>query len=160
MRSWRQKHCRQEVHGRGVGTAVTASPLAAQGFCLPLEDDPMDELQEELRPACGEMAEPAWVWSFAGSCRSRYQISKSCRPVGKDELKCHRIPKNPASSGAVRYLRKKAKSDPRQQLIKLGSPLPQMGACRHFKKSYKPLGQLACMLSLQPLARLQKGLIA
>jgi len=37
----------------------------------------------------------------------------------------------------LRYLRKKAKSDPRQQLIKLGSPLPQMGACRHFKKSYK-----------------------
>ena len=41
---------------------------------------------------------------------------------------------------ASRYLRKKAKSDPRQQLIKLGSPLPQMGACRHFKKSYKLLG--------------------
>ena len=38
---------------------------------------------------------------------------------------------------ASRYLRKKAKSDPRQQL---GSPLPQMGACRHFKKSYKLLG--------------------
>lgn len=37
----------------------------------------------------------------------------------------------------LRYLRKKAKSDPRQQLIKLGSPLPQMGACKHFKKSYK-----------------------
>lgn len=37
----------------------------------------------------------------------------------------------------LRYLRKKAKSDPRQQLIKLGSQLPQMGACRHFKKSYK-----------------------
>eukprot|EP00931_Biecheleriopsis_adriatica_P019932 TRINITY_DN13446_c1_g2_i2.p1 TRINITY_DN13446_c1_g2~~TRINITY_DN13446_c1_g2_i2.p1 ORF type:complete len:686 (-),score=211.33 TRINITY_DN13446_c1_g2_i2:28-2085(-) len=37
----------------------------------------------------------------------------------------------------LRYLRKKAKTDPRQQLIKLGSALPQMGACRHFKKSYK-----------------------
>jgi hypothetical protein len=37
----------------------------------------------------------------------------------------------------LRYLRKKAKSDPRQQLIQLGRPLPQMGACRHFKKSYK-----------------------
>merc|ERR1719396_134951 len=32
---------------------------------------------------------------------------------------------------------KKAKADPRQQLIKLGSPLPQMGACKHFKKSFK-----------------------
>mmetsp|Transcript_2554 Transcript_2554/g.7579 ORF Transcript_2554/g.7579 Transcript_2554/m.7579 type:complete len:715 (+) Transcript_2554:108-2252(+) len=37
----------------------------------------------------------------------------------------------------LRWLRKKAKSDPRQQLIQLGKPLPQMGACRHFKKSYK-----------------------
>eukprot|EP00930_Biecheleria_cincta_P083719 TRINITY_DN73231_c0_g1_i1.p1 TRINITY_DN73231_c0_g1~~TRINITY_DN73231_c0_g1_i1.p1 ORF type:complete len:692 (+),score=150.75 TRINITY_DN73231_c0_g1_i1:77-2152(+) len=37
----------------------------------------------------------------------------------------------------LRWLRKKAKTDPRQQLIRLGSSLPQMGACRHFKKSYK-----------------------
>mmetsp|Transcript_91844 Transcript_91844/g.295204 ORF Transcript_91844/g.295204 Transcript_91844/m.295204 type:complete len:367 (-) Transcript_91844:27-1127(-) len=37
----------------------------------------------------------------------------------------------------LRWLRKKAKNDPRQQLIKLGSQLPQMGACQHFKKSYK-----------------------
>lgn len=37
----------------------------------------------------------------------------------------------------LRYLRKKAKSDPRQQLIVLGRPLPQNGACKHFKKSYK-----------------------
>merc|ERR1719226_254984 len=37
----------------------------------------------------------------------------------------------------LRWLRKRAKSDPRQQLIKLGSQLPQMGACKHFKKSYK-----------------------
>merc|ERR1719226_59501 len=37
----------------------------------------------------------------------------------------------------LRWLRKRAKSDPRQQLIKLGSQLPQMGACRHFRKSYK-----------------------
>lgn len=37
----------------------------------------------------------------------------------------------------LRYLRKKARSDPRQQLIVLGRPLPQMGACKHFKKSYK-----------------------
>lgn len=35
------------------------------------------------------------------------------------------------------YLRKKAKNDPRQQLIRLGTPLPQNGACKHFKKSYK-----------------------
>lgn len=37
----------------------------------------------------------------------------------------------------LRYLRKKAKSDPRQQMIQLGKPLPQLGACAHFKKSYK-----------------------
>merc|ERR1712157_511052 len=37
----------------------------------------------------------------------------------------------------LRYLRKKAKTDPRQLQIQLGKPLPQMGACRHFKKSCK-----------------------
>lgn len=37
----------------------------------------------------------------------------------------------------LRYLRKKARSDPRQALIKLGSPLPNQGACKHFKKSFK-----------------------
>jgi len=37
----------------------------------------------------------------------------------------------------LRWLRKKAKSDPRQQLIQLGKPLPQIGACKHFKKSFK-----------------------
>eukprot|EP00927_Polykrikos_kofoidii_P018486 TRINITY_DN18575_c1_g1_i2.p1 TRINITY_DN18575_c1_g1~~TRINITY_DN18575_c1_g1_i2.p1 ORF type:complete len:709 (-),score=163.15 TRINITY_DN18575_c1_g1_i2:256-2382(-) len=37
----------------------------------------------------------------------------------------------------LRWLRKKAKADPRQQLIKLGSQLPRMGACSHFKKSFK-----------------------
>ncbi|CAE8666133.1 unnamed protein product [Polarella glacialis] len=37
----------------------------------------------------------------------------------------------------LRWLRKKAKSDPRQLLIQLGRQLPQMGACAHFKKSFK-----------------------
>jgi len=37
----------------------------------------------------------------------------------------------------LRYLRKKAKADPRQQLIQPGKALPQMGACGHFKKSFK-----------------------
>eukprot|EP00419_Tripos_fusus_P063970 CAMPEP_0172926256 /NCGR_PEP_ID=MMETSP1075-20121228/215270_1 /TAXON_ID=2916 /ORGANISM="Ceratium fusus, Strain PA161109" /LENGTH=680 /DNA_ID=CAMNT_0013787293 /DNA_START=9 /DNA_END=2051 /DNA_ORIENTATION=+ len=37
----------------------------------------------------------------------------------------------------LRWLRKKAKADPKQQMIQLGRPLPQMGACSHFKKSYK-----------------------
>lgn len=37
----------------------------------------------------------------------------------------------------LRYLRKKAKQDPRQAVIKLGHPLPQMGACKHFKQSFK-----------------------
>jgi len=37
----------------------------------------------------------------------------------------------------LRWLRKKAKADPKQQMIQLGRQLPQMGACSHFKKSYK-----------------------
>ena len=35
----------------------------------------------------------------------------------------------------LRRLRKKAKSDPRQKAIKVGTSLPQMGACRHFRNS-------------------------
>lgn len=37
----------------------------------------------------------------------------------------------------LRYLRKKAKVDPRETMIHLGRQLPQMGACKHFKKSFK-----------------------
>lgn len=37
----------------------------------------------------------------------------------------------------LRWLRKKAKSDPKEQLIQLGRPLPQLGACSHFKKSFR-----------------------
>ncbi|CAE7261891.1 unnamed protein product, partial [Symbiodinium pilosum] len=81
-------------------------------------------------------------------CDSRYAFRAEsirieeitpCDPGGKSTGSKKSAEGDPMDELAeeLRYLRKKAKSDPRQQLIKLGSPLPQMGACRHFKKSYK-----------------------
>jgi len=40
-------------------------------------------------------------------------------------------------SEELRYLRKKVKTDKRETMIVLGRQLPNMGACGHFKKSYK-----------------------
>jgi len=59
-----------------------------------------------------------------GSQRSKGKVDADLDPM--DEI-----------AEELRYLRKKAKSDPRQQAIRLGHPLPNMGACSHFKKSFK-----------------------
>lgn len=96
-----------------------------------------------------ELARNRLVQGHCEKCHVRYSVCAQAIELNhiSGGMKASSTRKSKSSSGSddpmdeiaeeLRYLRKKAKSDPRQALIKLGSPLPNQGACKHFKKSYK-----------------------